>query len=132
MVEVGVHAATDVTGFGLLGHLRNMTLASGVSAEIRFGAIPIVSAATRYVAEGIVPGGTHANHRYLQEHVDFQVGKSEQLLVCDAQTSGGLLIAVPEAKADVLERELARRGATCAVRIGRLTEGSPGRASVLR
>jgi selenide, water dikinase len=131
MIEVGVHAATDVTGFGLLGHLRNMTLASGVSAEVSFASLPIISAARIYVEQGIVPGGTHANHRYMTEYVEFGVGLHEQLLVCDAQTSGGLLIAVSPDKADLLERELVRRGAPSAARIGRLVAGTPGRASVV-
>jgi selenide,water dikinase len=122
MLEVGVHAATDVTGFGLLGHLRNVTLASGTGAEIRSSAVPVLPAARRYVAEGIAPGGSHANHRFLSELVELGVSRDEQLLLCDAQTSGGLLIAVPEARADALERELVRRGVPAAARIGRLTE----------
>ena len=131
MIEVGVHAATDVTGFGLLGHLRNMTLASGLEAIVEFSRVPIIAAAEGYAAEGIVPGGTHANFRFLSEHVTLEVDKTNQLLACDAQTSGGLLIAVSESKAAELIRALENRGTPAAACIGRLVEGTPGRARVV-
>jgi hypothetical protein len=67
MIEVGVHAATDVTGSGLLGHLRNLVAASKCAARIRFEDVPTLDAAVRYVKEGIAPGGTHANWRFLGE-----------------------------------------------------------------
>ncbi len=124
MVEVGVSAATDVTGFGLLGHLRNIVAASQCTARIRFGAVPVISAALDYVREGIAPGGTHANWLFLKPWVDFgDLDKPEQLLLCDAQTSGGLLIAVPEEKAEALASALRSRGALCAGAIGHLEEG---------
>ncbi len=95
----GVHAATDVTGFGLLGHLRNVVAASGCRAVVHAKAVPVVEAARAYVREGIAPGGTHANWRFLNDWVawDTRLEKSAQLLLCDAQTSGGMLIAVEEA-----------------------------------
>ncbi len=132
MLEVGVHAVTDVTGFGLLGHLRNMTLASGLEAEIELARVPVIAAAKTYVEGGIAPGGTHANHRFMAEHVDYEVDKTAQLLLCDAQTSGGLLIAVPEGKAAQLVAALEKRGTPAAARIGRLTSarGVAGRARV--
>ena len=118
MVEVGVSAATDITGFGLLGHLRNIVNASGVGATIWANDVPFIEAARRYVARGIAPGGTHANLRFLASHVDFDeaVTKDEQLLLADAQTSGGLLIACPP---DRVERLLAAlRGAPIAKVVG--------------
>ena len=92
-----VHALTDVTGFGLLGHLRNMTAASKVTARIWADQVPVLSAARQYVAAGIAPGGTRANWRFLADWVEYapEVSQEEQLLLCDAQTSGGLLAAVP-------------------------------------
>jgi selenide,water dikinase len=126
MTTVGVHAATDVTGFGLLGHLRNIVAASGCRAVVNAGAVPVVDAARAYVHQGIAPGGTHANWRFLQEWVDWDadVEKPEQLLLCDAQTSGGLLIAVSEAKLGALLAELQKNGALAADVIGRLAMGA--------
>lgn len=109
-LEDAVHAATDVTGFGLLGHLRNVALASRLGARVSLGRVPFIPAARRYVSDGIAPGGTHANRRYLLGIPDGErwvdVGPADdaaQLLLCDAQTSGGLLIAVaPERAGDLL------------------------------
>jgi selenide, water dikinase len=127
MTKVGVHAATDVTGFGLLGHLRNVVAASGCAAVIDAGAVPVVAAARAYVRDGIAPGGTHANWRFLNDWVEWGAGveKSEQLLLCDAQTSGGLLIAVEARRRAELVAELERHGAACAAVVGRLEEGAP-------
>jgi selenide, water dikinase len=132
MSHVGVHAATDVTGFGLLGHLRNLTLASRVGATLWLDAVPVVDAAWTYVRAGVAPGGTHANWRFLNDWVRYEDGvdKEAQLVVCDAQTSGGLLIAVAQDRADRLIEELTSRGAPCAARIGQLTEGPAGRMTV--
>jgi selenide,water dikinase len=127
MTRVGVHAATDVTGFGLLGHLRNVVAASGCRAVIDAGEVPVLAAARAYVNEGVAPGGTHANWRFLADWVDWDAGiaKEDQLLLCDAQTSGGLLIAVEEAKASALVRELEREKTPCAAIVGRLEAGAP-------
>ena len=126
MLEVGVHAATDVTGFGLLGHLRNMVAASHCTAVIKRSDVPVLDAAVRYVSEGIAPGGTHANARFLAEWVDFgATSKEDQLLLCDAQTSGGLLIAVPPSHSEQLVRGLRDRGTTCAAIVGHFESGSP-------
>jgi selenide,water dikinase len=133
MQEVGVHAATDVTGFGLLGHLRNMTKASGRAATIRLPAVPMIEAARSYAAAGIVPGGTHANLRFLRESVTFDAGVGEvgEILLCDAQTSGGLLIAVAREKVDALLAALAAKGTPCAAVIGEIDDGPPGTARVV-
>jgi selenide,water dikinase len=133
MVEVGVHAATDVTGFGLLGHLRNMLVASGVAASVDLGAVPVLPAARVYAARGVAPGGTRANHRFMAAHTDYDAGITleEQLLLCDAQTSGGLLMAVPEPRVPLLLETLVRTGVSSAAVIGRVEEGPPGRARVL-
>jgi selenide,water dikinase len=132
MREVGAHAATDVTGFGLLGHLRNMTSASGVCATVRLRDVPVIASAWTYAREGIVPGGSHANWRFLQEWVDYADGieKDAQLVLCDAQTSGGLLVAVDPGKADALVSAIARHGAPCAAVVGVVREGPSGRIRV--
>lgn len=132
MQEVGVHAATDVTGFGLLGHLRNMTKASQCAATIWLEAVPVLDAAWTYVNAGVAPGGTHANWRFLQEHARYDdgVGKEAQLLLCDAQTSGGMLIAVEPDRVESLRAALRAKGAPCAEIVGRVNEGVSGSVRV--
>lgn len=132
--EGAVHAATDITGFGLLGHLRNVVAASGLGARIWADEVPFMPAAQRYVARGIAPGGTHANLRFLAEHVDFDdaITKDERLLLCDAQTSGGLLIAVAPDAADALVRALEERRTPVAAIVGELTREPPGRITATR
>src|SRR5262245_35933795 len=112
IVRHGAHALTDITGFGLLGHLRNMVAGSQVSARIFFDQVPVIPAASQYVHAGIYPGGTNANFKFLADWVtyDADVTKPEQLLLCDAQTSGGLLAAVPATMADELLAALHARG----------------------
>jgi selenide,water dikinase len=134
MQAVTVHAATDVTGFGLLGHLRNLTAASGCAARISAAKVPFLDAARIYVEEGIAPGGTHANRRFLNDFVDYdpEVDEASRLLLCDAQTSGGLLIACEPERTAALVTELGTRGASCANVVGALEPGPPGRMRVVR
>jgi len=128
----GVHAATDVTGFGLLGHLHNMLAASGVSAEIDAAAVPLLPNAAELVARGAIPGGTKRNREALAPHVTFEPGVAEamRVLLFDAQTSGGLLIAVDPDRANTLLAALQREGTPAAARIGRLARGVPGAIAV--
>ncbi|MCH9686773.1 MAG: selenide, water dikinase SelD [Deltaproteobacteria bacterium] len=130
--EAGVHAATDVTGFGLLGHLRNIVRASSCGAVLERATIPVVEAAVAYVNAGIAPGGTHANHRFLADSVDWgrDVDKADQLLLCDAQTSGGLLIAVAPDRTDALVVALQERNTLAAAVVGELVADHPGRIAV--
>ena len=132
MATVHASACTDVTGFGLLGHLRNLAAASGCAATVRLSSVPVIEAAWSYVREGIAPGGTHANWRFLGDWVEYagDVDKHAQLVLCDAQTSGGLLIALPADEAERLCAELRARGAPCAAIVGSLQEGSAGRMRV--
>ncbi len=133
MQEVGVHAATDVTGFGLLGHLRNLTRASGCSATVRLADVPVLDAAWAYVRDGVAPGGTHANRRYMLEHleIDPAIDEAAQLVLCDAQTSGGMLIAVSPDRVDALQRALRAEGATCAAVIGEVEGEAAGLTRVV-
>ncbi len=134
MLESSVHAATDVTGFGLLGHLRNLALASGLSATVFFDRVPVLDAARRYVRAGVAPGGTHANHRYLDAFVHYASGveREDQLLLADAQTSGGLLIAVAERDVDALLRALEHHNTPARAVVGRLDAGNAGALTVER
>jgi selenide,water dikinase len=127
MLEVGVHAATDVTGFGLLGHLGEMAAGSGLAATVRAGAVPILPGIVEHAEAGTVPSGTRRNLASLtgRLHVDPAVGETLRLILGDAQTSGGLLIACPPDAETNLLAALARRGITGAV-IGSLDDGPPG------
>ncbi len=127
MNEVGANACTDVTGFGLLGHAREVAVASKVDLEFRADAVPLLRGAREAALDGRVPGGTRENLRYLMSHLSFENGAVDEttlLLLADAQTSGGLLISVPESRADALLAELARRGVDGAVVVGRVTGDS--------
>jgi selenide, water dikinase len=133
LADFDVHALTDITGFGLLGHLRNVTAASGVTARVTAAAVPVLPAAREYVNSGIAPGGTHANWKFLAEWVTFDAGlsKEEQLLLCDAQTSGGLLASVPAADADRLVAALHAARVSAAAVVGRVEAAGGGRITVI-
>ncbi len=92
-LDAGCRCATDVTGFGLLGHLYKLARASGLSAVVDSGAVPYVDGARRSLAEGFVPGGSRRNLDWVRPQLDSTVGDEELLLLADAQTSGGLLVA---------------------------------------
>jgi len=92
-LESGVRAATDVTGFGLLGHLFKLARASGVGAVVDAAAVPYLDGAREAVRDGYVSGGTHRNLQWVRPHVRASVTEEELLLLADAQTSGGLLVA---------------------------------------
>ena len=127
-----VHALTDITGFGLLGHLRNMTAASHVTAEVWADRVPVIPAARAYAKEGLTPGGTRANWRFLKDWVNYapELPQEEQFLLCDAQTSGGLLAAVPEAIAPAVLQALTDAGTMVAVQIGRIDGPGDGKIRV--
>ncbi len=129
MIEAGVSAATDITGFGLLGHLAEMTRGSGVTARVRLRDVPILAAAWPLVKARAIPGGTQRNRESLRGVVSWDgVGEDAQVLLCDAQTSGGLLIAIPEARSEALVDALRRGGQSVAAVIGEIT--GPGRGEI--
>jgi cysteine desulfurase len=134
MVEVGAHACTDVTGFGLLGHLREMAVASGKDAEIEAGAVPVLEPSREMAAADVVPGGTLDNLEHVSPFVDWAPGLSrvDRLLLADAQTSGGLLIAVPAGRVEALLQALRAGGAQGGWPVGRVVSRGPGRVRVLR
>lgn len=120
-----VHAATDVTGFGLLGHLNNIVEASGTGAELRVGAIPTFDGVRDLIRRGVVPGGTKRNADSAEAFVTWEnVDEVDRLLLSDAQTSGGLLMVVEPELADRLVIDLLERGAIVAAKIGEIVEGS--------
>lgn len=123
--EAGLcRAATDVTGFGLLGHLREMVDGAGLGAEIVAADLPVLSdQVMSFINDGVVPGGTKKNLSAVQSHLEIgaNVSVAHQLLAADAQTSGGLLLAVAEKNVDQVMTMLSDSGAMCAVVIGRIT-----------
>jgi len=133
-LELGdaVHAATDVTGFGLLGHLREMLVGSGVGAELDASAVPVIDGVRDLLAAGMVAGGTQRNHAFVSEHVDWGgLPLDEQLLLADAQTSGGLLLAVDPSHTDDLVRALEARGSLASAVVGIAIEDQPGYITVI-
>ena len=128
MQRVGVNAATDITGFGLLGHLKSMVKGSGVSAEVNLSAVPLLPGTRDLLERGVAPGGTHRNVSSVNDAVNWHADltDNDRMLLCDAQTSGGLLMSVPSAKADALIAALREEGAPCAAVVGRVTGDAPG------
>jgi selenide,water dikinase len=131
MVEVGAHAATDVTGFGLVGHLHEVVHASGVAARLRASALPILPGAREAAAAGVVPGGSKRNGDFFGRWIAWadSIDAATRILLADAQTSGGLLIAVDPSRETAMIDALGRRGVTGRV-IGRLEDGPAGRIVV--
>lgn len=133
MTEVGVHAATDVTGYGLLGHLRELVLASGVGARVQASKVPVLSPTWALVEQKAVPGGSRNNLRFLASDVvwDDQIDEATRLVLCDAQTSGGLLISVAPEKVGLLVDKLQAYKAPAAAIIGQIIEGPVGQIQVV-
>lgn len=120
-----VHACTDVTGFGLAGHALDLTY-DGVSVEIDISALPVLPGVKEMADMGLIPAGTYTNRDYLGRRVEngTKIGRFADDLAFDPQTSGGLLIAIPEEHADDMLNELRGAGFCDASRIGRFTEGN--------
>lgn len=110
-LAAGVEAGTDVTGFGLLGHLFSMMRASSVSAVVDAASVPYLDGARQALRDGYVSGGTRRNLEWVRPHVSSSVGEDEMLLLADAQTSGGLLV-VGEVPGAPVVGEVVGRGAT--------------------
>jgi selenide,water dikinase len=132
----GADAVTDVTGFGLLGHLREMTAGSAAGARLRLGDVPVLEGVWDLAQAGLVPGGTQRNLQHLQatQAVEWGAGitELEQLVLSDAQTSGGLLVAVPRARTAALLDHLRAARTPAAARIGEIVADPRGRIWVDR
>ncbi len=127
MMEVGVNGATDITGFGLIGHALEMAEASSVTIELEAGRVPIIPEALDLVNMGMIPEGDYANKRFCEKKVVVldEIPTSLLDLLFDAQTSGGLLISVSQEKAPLLMEKLKERCDTEFAMIGRVLEGPP-------
>ncbi len=133
MIETGVSAATDVTGFGLLGHLGQMLKASGMSATLNWASIPILPGAMDLAKAGAVSGGTRRNMESMQGQIALAEGITELefMILADAQTSGGLLISVPEDRLESLVNHLINNKVLYSSVIGRVSdEGEVGAVAI--
>lgn len=126
MEGLEIHAATDITGYGLLGHAHEMMSASGTTAEFEVEKVPLLPPARRLAARGVAPDGSRVNVRNMKPRtrIDSGVTDDDFLLLCDAQTSGGLLVALPEPSAQAYAARCRERGASAAAVIGRVVERS--------
>ena len=124
MIEVGVNACTDITGFGMLGHLQTMVEASRVTAQIQLSQVPIIEGTLALADQNVVPSGTYENLLSVDKVTswDSSISDEYKLILCDAQTSGGLLISVPSNKTSVLLTALSSRGVSGARIIGEIVE----------
>jgi selenide,water dikinase len=122
-----IHACTDVSGFGLLGHLAEMTRASHVNAEVTRSAVPLLPGIVEVDVEDLAPGGTERNLTAVEGRVEWDgcLSRADRLVLCDAQTSGGLLLAVPSEVSGELLAALRDQGVAAAV-IGRCVERGEG------
>jgi selenide,water dikinase len=132
MLDVGINACTDITGYGLLGHLNELAQASKVGAKIYLSKIPVIDFAWELARQNVVPGGTLANRKFIEEKVDWdrRITEEAKLILSDAQTSGGLLISVPKEKEKKLLDRLIFKGVPNPVVIGEITEDKRCRIQV--
>lgn len=133
-LEAKVHACTDVTGFGLLGHLYEMLKASGLSAQVYAKEVPALESAWACIEKNAIPGGTKANRRFLEDKVSFARDVPEEFrwILTDAITSGGLLLSVAEENLDALLDGLQKRHTPAAAVIGRVRKGEAGKIAVFQ
>ena len=132
MMHVGVNACVDITGFGLLGHLRLIAEGSGVSAHVRVSDVPVIEGVQELLDVGIAPGGTHRNLESLEGVVDWHpdISAETRILLADAQTSGGLLMSVSPGKLDDLLTALGQAGVKTRAVIGKIVERDGAEAAI--
>jgi selenide, water dikinase len=120
MLRFNVHACTDITGFGLLGHLAEMVYGSGVSVRVFSDRVPVIPEALEFAAMGLLPAGAYKNKEFRESMIDFEqaVARSMQDVLFDPQTSGGLLISVGSDQADALVKALSDAGISDTAEIG--------------
>jgi selenide,water dikinase len=128
MLRAGARAATDITGFGLLGHLEEMVHDTPLGIEISVDAVPVLPGAAALAEAGAVPGGTVRNLEHAATFTDLGgISEVHRLILADAQTSGGLAVAVPPERKALLLDALAAAGTPAAAEIGRVVDGPAGR-----
>lgn len=127
LMNYSVHACTDITGFGLLGHAKEMASGSNVGIRISKEQVPVLPRVYELAQQGIVPGGSKANHKWIAESVSYgSIEEYEQWVLCDAVTSGGLMVCIPEEQAEACLKDLKDQGIEFASIIGKVTSESVG------
>jgi selenide,water dikinase len=134
MIEMGVSTATDITGFGLAGHLSEIVVQSGVTAEIYFDRIPVFDGVLDLVKKGVISGGIERNREYASQYVVAKNGINEEMqaVFYDPQTSGGLLISIDGKRGEELVSRLKQKGIDQAVIIGKVISKSKGKIVLKR
>jgi selenide, water dikinase len=129
MTELGAHAATDITGFGLFGHAAEMVTLGDTGFKLNWSKIPLMDGAERWAKAGLIPGGAHSNREYREGLLDLDLDLDEWMLdvIFDPQTSGGLLIAVPTQNANEMLERIQDRGFESAAIIGEVVAEPKGR-----
>ena len=119
-LNIQINACTDITGYGLLGHLNEMTQNNNLSANINFNKIPFINKVASFAKKDIIPGGSRKNLDYYKENIDFDksISKYQQLMIADAQTSGGLLISTPKNNAKKIIEILDKKSEYKTIKIG--------------
>jgi len=132
MLEAGVSACTDITGFGFLGHACEMVRVGGIGMKIRATAVPILPGVVEFARMGLIPGGTYRNKDFRAAMVDFSDRLPEYMpdILFDPQTSGGLLMAVNASRADALLARLHEAGMLEAALVGEVVASPAGRITV--
>jgi len=132
MSEFKVNACTDITGFGLLGHLKEMVKASGVRAEIYAEKVPVIKHVKDLITANVIPGGTLNNLDFVSDCVEWpqEISRTMKIILCDAQTSGGLLISIPSNAGTELEKALRANGIADAGIVGRIISSGDGKIVV--
>lgn len=132
MSEFKVNACTDITGFGLLGHIKEMVKASGVDAEVYADKVPVIEQAKDLITANVIPGGTLNNLDYVSDCVEWpqEISRTMKIILCDAQTSGGLLISIPSNAGTRLVKALRTNGIAHASIVGRITSVGDGKIFV--
>lgn len=120
MADFNVHACTDITGFGLLGHACEMVQGTGVGMEVDSQAVPLLPGVNEYCRQGLVPGGTQRNREFRSNMIEARVSDEMVLILFDAQTSGGLLISLPPADGETLVEKMHHEGVRDAAIVGRV------------
>ena len=132
MEKYTVNACTDVTGFGLLGHTMEIAKGGNVGVTVTNRDVPVLKRAKELAEQNVIPGGTRKNRQWLADDIDYaeNISEIDQLILCDAVTSGGLLISVPEAEAEALQQELLENNVQSAI-IGNVSNENAGRIQVV-
>ena len=132
MSEFKVNACTDITGFGLLGHLKEMVKASGVDAEVYAEKVPVIQHVKDFITANVIPGGTLNNLDYVSDCVEWpqEISRTMKIILCDAQTSGGLLISIPSNAGTRLEQALRANDIADASIVGQIISAGKGKIVV--